>query len=91
MKMKNKYIDEKDFIRQEFMGELVKSPDVFHLEEDDDNYYITATLKDEKYTLATFYKDKIKMAMELYNQENFLDLGTIVEIDPETGEINKEV
>jgi hypothetical protein len=90
MTMNNKYTDIKEFIKNEFMGELVKSPDVFHLEEDDDNYYITATLKDEKYTLVTFYKDKIKMAMELYNQENFLDLGTIVEIDPETGEINKE-
>lgn len=88
--MNNKYIDEKDFIRKEFMKELIKSPDIFHLEEDDYNYYITATVKDEKYILVTLYKDKISLAMEIYNKDNSLDLGTIVEIDPETGEINKE-
>lgn len=88
--MKNKYIDEKDFIRKEFMKELIKSPDIFHLEEDDYNYYITATVKNEKYILVTLYKDKISLAMEIYNKDNSLDLGTIVEIDPETGEINKE-
>lgn len=88
--MNNKYIDEKDFIRKEFMKELIKSPDIFHLEEDDYNYYITATVKDEKYILVTLYKDKISLAMEIYNKDNSLDLGTIVSIDPETGEINKE-
>lgn len=94
----DKYKDEKDFIKKEFMKGLTDYPDIFKLEEDDDNYYIASYLKGERYELVTLYKNKIKEIMEIYekegiDEENYkftIDLGEMVSINQDTGEIIKE-
>ena len=76
-----KYKDIKDFIKQEFMSNL--DPLLFTLTEDDNNYYIE--YEGEK--LFTLYKKETAMAMREMNSDDMLDLGTEVEIGPDTGEV----
>lgn len=83
-----KYIDEKDFIKKEFMQHL-DEPE-FYITEDEENYYIEYEGK----KIVTLYKNKINKAMEYMSkdfEDKYENIGERIVINQDNGETIKEV
>lgn len=69
-----KYKNVRDLVEDKFLSpftkDLTNKENIFKLEEDDDNYYINAYLENNKYHLATLYKDAMNELYEEYKKGN---------------------